>query len=85
MSYPLTYTQLGSGSYIVDEAGETLGKHKLVYRGPADTWLLADVDAVASMPVIGLTLAAIGSGLNGRILFTGYVGDEDWAWTTGGE
>jgi len=84
VSYPLTYTQSGSGSYIIDEAGENLGAHKLVYRGAADTWLLADADVVASTPVVGLTLAPIGAGLNGRILFKGYVGDKAWSWTTGG-
>ena len=85
MSYPHEFVTAGSGSFINDEAGEALGKFKLVYRGPLGTWLLADADALTTMPPIGLTLAAIAMGSKGRILKNGYVADATWTWTVGGE
>jgi len=84
MSYAYEFTTRGSGDFIIDYAGENLGRHKLVYRGNDDLWHLADADAVATMPVIGITLEVIVSGNKGRIMFRGYVADDTWAWTTGG-
>jgi len=84
LTYPYEYVTAGSGGYINDEAGEALGKHKLVYRAADDTWKLADADAAATMYTLGLTLEDIGQGMNGKILFKGYVADPAWAWTRGG-
>ena len=74
----------GSGDYINDMAGEVLDKFKLVYRADDETWKLADANAAATMPTIGLTLSAISSGNKGKILIKGYVADASWTWTTGG-
>jgi len=84
MPYQYTFTSSGDGDYLVDTAGETLEKFKLVYRADDDTWKLADADAVATMLSIGLTLSAIGEGMKGKILLKGYVADSTWAWTRGG-
>lgn len=83
--YRYEFTTEGSGDFLIDVAGETLGKHALVYRSNAQTWLLADADTVATMPVTGLTLEPISSGLRGTILLKGYVADTAWTWTTGGD
>jgi len=63
-------------------AGETLGARKLVYLDSGGEWKLADADAAASFPVVGITLEAISSGKYGRILTKGYLGDSDWSWGT---
>lgn len=82
--YPILYDEEGSGEYLLDIAGENLGKHQLVYRGNDEAWHLADADDASKVPVIGLTLEAIASSRRGRILLRGYVGDPAWSWTTGG-
>jgi len=84
MSYPHEFVTAGSGDYINDTAGEALGEHKLVYRGTLGTWLLADADALTTMPPLGITLEAIPMGNKGRILMNGYVADTSWSWTVGG-
>ena len=84
MSYIIEYVTEGSGEFIIDSAGENLGKHKLVYRNALDTWSLADADSVLQAPVVGLTLEAIPQGQKGKILTKGYVANNGWVWVTGG-
>ena len=81
MTYPLERVRKGSGFYENGEAGETLGARKLVYLDTNGVWKLADADAAARFPVVGITLAAINSGKFGGILTKGYVGDGSWTWT----
>lgn len=83
--YRIDYQSDGSGLYVQDVAGQNLGKHKLVYRSAAGTWLLADANSITTMIVYGITLEAIPIGLNGRILLMGYVADVAWSWAVGGE
>ena len=71
----------GSGDYVNEEAGETLGNHKLVYRGADGYWYLADADAAATMPVLGITMGAVPHGNRGSILLRGFIGLGSWAWT----
>ena len=75
----------GSGFKVNERAGENLGNHKLVYRGVDGYWWLADADAVASMPVLGITMSAITTGMKGEILKWGYIGDNSWTWAAGAE
>ena len=80
--YRINFNKHGEGWVVNETAGENLGIHKLVYRNAAGTWSLADADAVATMPVLGITMGAISSGKKGEILLWGYIGDNiTWAWT----
>lgn len=83
LTYPLEYKREGSGFYENGLAGETLGARKLVYLDTNGQWKLADADAAATMPCLGITLGAITSGRSGKILTQGYIGDAAWAWTVG--
>lgn len=74
----------GSGLITRGTAGEALTGHQLVYQGTDGSWYLADADAAATMPVIGLTLYTINAGFNGQILLHGYIGLASWTWTVGG-
>jgi len=75
----------GSGLITRGTAGENLAAHRLVYQGTNSRWYLADADAAATMPVIGLTLYFINSGQNGQILLQGYIGDSSWSYLVGRE
>lgn len=75
----------GSGDYVNETAGETLGKHTLVYRGVDGYWYLADADTAATMPVLGITMSAIPANRKGEVLLEGYIGDSSWTWTGGAE
>ena len=46
---------------------------------------LADADAAASMPVVGLAVEPLSVGQLGRILLRGVVNNNGWAWTPGGK
>lgn len=74
----------GSGDYFKGRAGETLGRCALVYKAANGAWYLADADAAATMPVIGITLERANTGQIVRILDDGFVGRRTWTWTTGG-
>lgn len=81
--YKLEFEMRGSGFKVNEEAGEALGNHKLVYRGADSLWYLADADAAATMPVLGITMGAIPANRKGEILLWGYIGDTSWTWTAG--
>jgi hypothetical protein len=83
MSYELKPRRAGDGFWMMGTAGEDLGARSLVYLNASSEWMLADADAVATMPVIGLTIGAITSGRKGMIFFYGFIGDADWDWTLG--
>lgn len=83
--YKRDFDMKGSGDYVNETAGETLGNHKLVYRGIDGYWYLADADAAATMPVLGITMGAIPAGRKGEVLLDGYIGDSAWTWTGGAE
>ena len=80
MSYQLEPKREGSGWWYNGLAAETLGARKLVYLDTNGQWKLADADASARFPVVGITLGAISSGKYGKILLKGYVGDASWTW-----
>ena len=85
MRYLLNHDRVaGSGLYIRAIAGENLGNRKLVYLDITGTWSLADADAVASMPAVGLTMHAFTSGKPGWILTKGWIGLLTWTWIVGG-
>ncbi len=75
----------GSGTYFKGRAGEALGRGKVVYKGADGRWFLADADAVATMPTIGLTMEVVIENQILRIMKDGYLGRVDWTWTTGGK
>lgn len=75
----------GSGTYFKGRAGQALGRYKVVYKAANGLWYLADANAVATMPVIGVTLERVTTGQILRILWKGFVGSNAWAWTVGGE
>ena len=83
MSYELRPRREGDGFWMMGTAGENLGARNLIYLNVSSEWMLADADAVAEMPVIGITKHAITSGRKGQIFFYGFIGNEDWAWTAG--
>ena len=74
----------GSGLITRGVAGETLGNRQLIYQGADGQWYLADADAAATMPTLGITLHGITSGKRGQILLHGYIGLSTWTWNTGG-
>ena len=84
MSYLLEYIREGSGFYEVGEAGSALGDRKLVYLDANGVWQLADADAAATMPTLGITIGAISTGSTGKILTYGYIGLASWSWSEGG-
>jgi len=82
LTYELEPKRTGSGWWYNGLAAETLGARKLVYLDTNGTWSLADADAAARFPVVGITLGAISSGKYGKILLKGYVGDGSWTWAS---
>jgi hypothetical protein len=75
----------GSGTFFKGRAGEALGRAKLVYKASDGRWNLADADAVATLPTLGITLdSARIAGQIVRVLKAGYIGQSTWTWTTGG-
>jgi len=85
LTYLLDHKREGGGFVEVGVAGENLGAKKLVYRNVLGVWRLADSDAAATMPVIGMTIGAIPSGRRGNIFLQGFIGDASWAWIIGDE
>lgn len=83
MTYPFLNRRDGSGSEMRGQAGENLGDRKVVYWDSNGLWMLADADAIATMPTIGFTIGSIASGNFGRILLRGLVGKQGWTWTRG--
>ena len=75
----------GSGTYYMGRAGEALSRLELVYKNPDGRWYLADADAAATMPTIGITMGPALAGQVVRVLKEGYIGRSTWAWTVGGE
>ena len=77
----------GSGEIIRVIAGQALATRTLVYLNADGMYYVADASAVATMPVIGITLHASAAGFPVTVLIRGYVGDVStpWAWTTGSE
>lgn len=73
----------GSGSYMQGRAGQALGSKKLVYRNAVGNWQLADADALATLPVVGLTMGRVNAGQICEILLEGFIGSTAWAWTRG--
>lgn len=82
----------GSGLITKGQAGQALAGWQLVYQGNDTRWYLADANAAATMPTIGMTLYSITAGNNGQILLHGYIGRiippppavAPWNWTVGG-
>ena len=65
-------------------AGEVLIRGQPVYVSAVNgLWYLADSDAVATMPVIGVTLERATAGRIVQILIVGIMGRSDWTWTRG--
>jgi len=83
--YERVIRRRGSGDYQKGRAGENLGRGQVVYKNPNGAWYRADADAVATMPVIGITLDSAIARQVVRILTEGYIGSGTWAWTTGSE
>lgn len=84
MTYVINHRAKGSGFVMRGRAGENLGRKKLVYQGVDGLWYLADADAAASMPSLGITMSSIRLGMGGSILRYGFIGSAAWAWTLGG-
>jgi len=85
-SYLIDDNRKGSGlkiDYI--QTAAAIPAYSLVYINAAGLWDLADADAVASMPTLGIAPGAIGLGLRGEVLLIGSVGVNSWAWTPGGD
>ncbi len=74
----------GNGVYISLTAGEALATCEAVYmKSDGKVWK-ADADAISTMPVIGIVMAAISANASGNILLHGIFRDDSWAWTVGG-
>jgi len=83
MTYRLSHRARGSGFTMQGRAGENLGSKKLVYQDVDGLWYLADADAAATMPSLGITMSSIRMGVGGSILRYGFIGSAAWAWTVG--
>lgn len=75
----------GSGNYMKGRAGQAIGSKKLVYRTAAGNWQLADADAAATMPVVGISMGPVNAGQIVDVLLEGFIGSMPWTWTSGGE
>ena len=66
-------------------AGETWRRGSVVYMNNADgLWYLADSDAVASLPAVGVATDTIASvGQRSDSVLVGLIGRQDWTWTRG--
>jgi len=64
-------------------ASENIAQGELVYASGDGTIGVADADAVAKMPAIGLAVAAISSGNPGAILLQGMFRDDSYGFTAG--
>ena len=66
-------------------AGQPWRRGSVVYMNNADgLWYLADSDAVATMPTVGLATDTIAvAGQHSGIILVGLFGRRDWTWTRG--
>ena len=73
--YEVDPRQVGSGFFTkLGTAGEALSSHTLVYLDANGQWKKCDADIAATMPIVGITLDDIASGLKGRVLLQGIIG-----------
>jgi len=66
------------------QAGENLAKYDACYLNADEKWYKAVAGAVATMPVVAMSLQAIASDSSGTLLLFGLTRNTAWAWTIGG-
>ena len=82
--YGIGQRYTGSGVVMPGIAGETLLRARAVFLSAADgRWYLADSDAVATMPVVGISTEQAMTGRVFQILVVGIISRSDWTWTRG--
>lgn len=67
------------------QAGEAIAFAEVVYVETDGDVNLADADLATTSPAIGIATAAIANAATGEILTHGFVRNDAWAWTVGGE
>ena len=75
----------GEGVYSSLTAGENIDFPQVCYMNADGEIYLADADDVAKTPVICMALEAKGDGQACSVLMLGFVRDDGWNWTIGGE
>lgn len=76
----------GSGLILEHKQGaEAVPAYSLVYIDSNGQWALADADAIATMPTVGLTTEALVADKKGRVVIIGLAGLSTWSWTPGDE
>ena len=75
----------GGGLFYQGIGGQAVTAYSLIYMGADGRWYLADADAAATLPTLGLAPETLSTGRLGRVLFKGIVQNRGWAWTIGGE
>ena len=82
--YETQQRYLGSGLTMPGISGEALARGNAIFVSSVDgLWYLADSDAVATMPVIGVSMDGVAAGRVFNVLLVGIIGRSDWAWTRG--
>jgi len=82
--FELNNYRKGSGFTVNHlQAGAAVPAYNVVYLDAAGQWQLADADAVATMPTVGVTMEALVAGNLGRVLLIGLCGLNAWTWTPG--
>ena len=66
-------------------AGATIAQWEAVYLGGSSTWLLADANGSGTFPCRGLAVAAYSSTNPALVIDKGFVRNDTWAWTPGGD
>ncbi len=74
----------GSGIIMPGISGEALLRGSAVYMSAVDgLWYLADSDALATLPVVGVSVEQTAAGNVFHIVVVGLVGRASWTWTRG--
>lgn len=73
-----------TGTKVVATAGEALVFGDMCYLKSDGKYWKADADAIATMPVMVMSLATISANATGNFLHQGYVRDDTYNWTIGG-
>lgn len=74
----------GIGFVITDTVGEDVAIGDVLYMHSTGKWKKVDADAVATMPVAVMAMAAISADADGKLLVFGFYRDDSWTWTVGG-
>jgi len=79
-----TTDHTGNGIQTLVVAGQTLSIGQIARINSSGEYALADADAAASMPAVGLAVDTLAATATGTLMLQGYFRDDTYDWTVGG-